>query len=421
MAEQQQIFRKVSLDRLSSPEQLDMMMRVTSTRSWVALLALCTLVVLAIGWSIFGSIPSKVGGTCMLIRPGGVLEVVAPGAGRITDISVDVGDPVREGQMIARIERHEAQSQIRSTEAKLHELRTQEVNLKKINAMTEEQLGAYLVDAERNLNNRIATGEERLSALAAKLQSQNTLLDQGLITKQTWLATRLEYATVRQDIDNYRNDIRQLGVRRLDMRKQIQTELNAIAIQINETSRKLANDMRNTDQLSLVFSPYNGRVIEINKNENTMVASGAPILTIEQVGDSVTDLEARIFVAPLDGKKVKTNMDVQIATSTVKREEYGVMLGKVKSVADFPSSTEGMMRIFHNQQLVQALAAGAAPIAIQADLIPSANTASGYKWSSPRGPDTKIESGTLCTATITVRQQRPISLVIPVLRESLGL
>jgi HlyD family secretion protein len=421
MAEQQQIFRKVSLDRLSSPEQLDMMMRVTSTRSWVALLALCTLVVLAIGWSIFGSIPSKVGGTCMLIRPGGVLEVVAPGAGRITDISVDVGDPVREGQMIARIERHEAQSQIRSTEAKLHELRTQEVNLKKINAMTEEQLGAYLVDAERNLNNRIATGEERLSALAAKLQSQNTLLDQGLITKQTWLATRLEYATVRQDIDNYRNDIRQLGVRRLDMRKQIQTELNAIAIQINETSRKLANDMRNTDQLSLVFSPYNGRVIEINKNENTMVTSGAPILTIEQVGDSVTDLEARIFVAPLDGKKVKTNMDVQIATSTVKREEYGVMLGKVKSVADFPSSTEGMMRIFHNQQLVQALAAGAAPIAIQADLIPSANTASGYKWSSPRGPDTKIESGTLCTATITVRQQRPISLVIPVLRESLGL
>lgn len=97
------------------------------------------------------------------------------------------------------------------------------------------------------------------------------------------------------------------------------------------------------------------------------------------------------------------------------------MLGKVKTVAKFPSTAPGMMRIFNNDKLVQQLAAGAAPIAVLADLIPSASTPSGYKWSSPRGPDTEVESGTLCSATITVRQQRPITLVIPMLRTTLGL
>jgi HlyD family secretion protein len=421
MAENNQIFRRVSLERLSSPEQLDTLMRVTSPKGWVALLALCGLVVVAIGWGIFGSIPSKVNGTCILIRPGGVSEIVAPGAGRIADISVDVGDSVREGQMVARIERHDALDQIKGVEAKLHELKAQESKLKTLNALSEQQQAAYLRASEKNLNNRIRTGEEHLRTLEAKIQTQAKLLEQGLITRQAWLATKLEYANMKQDVDNNRNEILKIGVNRIDSRKQIDNELTSIGIQISETSRDLASQMRNANESTLVHSPFNGRVLEIRLSENTLVSAGTPILTIEQIGKSVNDLEAHVYIAPLDGKKVKTNMDVQISPSTVKREEFGVMLGKVRTVADFPSTTQGMMRILKNDQLVQQLAAGAAPIAVEADLIPSADTMSGYKWSSPKGPETSIESGTLCSATITVKKQRPISLVIPILREQLGL
>lgn len=421
MAENNQIFRKVSLERLSSPEQLDVLMHVTSPKGWVALLALCALVVIAISWGVFGSIPTKVDGSCILIRPGGVSEIVAPGAGRVADISVDVGDSVREGQMIARIERHDALDQIKSVEAKLHELKAQEAKLKALNALSTQQQTAYLLESEKNLNNRIRTGEERLHSLEAKIQTQAQLLEQGLITKQAWLGTKLEYANAQQEIDSNRNEILKIGVNRADAHKQIQNELTSINIQINEASRNLASQMRNTNESSLVYSPYNGRILEIRLSENALTNAGTPILSIEQTGSSVNDLEAHIYIAPLDGKKVKTNMDVQISPSTAKREEFGVMLGKVRAVAEFPSTTHGMMRILKNDQLVQQLAAGAAPIAVQSDLIPSADTVSGYKWSSPKGPDSRIESGTLCSATITVKKQRPISLVIPVLREQLGI
>ncbi|WP_066708281.1 NHLP bacteriocin system secretion protein [Curvibacter delicatus] len=421
MQERQGIFRKSSLDRLASPEQLDSLIRVTSPRAWLALAAIGGLLLTALLWGIFGSIPSKVRGSCILIRPGGVDEIVAPGNGWVSDISVEAGDMVRHGQMIARVERSTSMDQIKSAEAKLHELRARQEQVKLINSRSTAEQGAYLADSERGLRAKIATAEEQVRTLEGKIRNQELLLEQGLITRQTLLNSRLEWSTARQSIDAFQNEIRQIGVRRLESRKQTDTEQSTLAIQLNEAERNLASLMRSSDQSSLVFSPFSGRVLEIKLAEGSPVNAGTSILTLEQTGASVSDLEAVVYIAPLDGKKVKTNMDVQIAPSTVRQEEFGLMVGKVKSVADFPSSTEGMQRVLRNPQLVQQLAAGAAPIAVQADLTPSATTVSGYKWTSPKGPDTRIESGTLCSATITVSNRRPISLVIPILRDNLGI
>lgn len=421
MRDSGKLFRKVSLDRLSSPEQLDMLMQVTSPKGWVALLAICGLLFMAAFWGVFGSIPTRVSGTCILIRPDGVSEVVTSGAGRLADVSVDVGDIVREGQMVARIERLDTLAQIRSTEAKLHELRQQEVRLQKITDLTTEQQRIYFRESERNLNQRVSTSDERSRSLEAKVLAQERLLEQGLITRQVLLATKLEYANVQQEINSTRNEIRQIDLRRMEARKQTESELTAISIQINELSRTLEGQMRSFQEASQVLSPSTGRVLEVRLSENALVTAGAPILSIERTGTNVSELEAHIFISPMDGKKVKGNMDVQIAPSMVKGEEFGFMLGRVKAVAKFPSTAQGMMRVFNNEKLVQQLAAGAAPISVHAELIPSPVTSSGYKWSSAMGPDTEVESGTLCTATITVKKQRPITLVIPMLRSTLGL
>jgi len=59
------------------------------------------------------------------------------------------------------------------------------------------------------------------------------------------------------------------------------------------------------------------------------------------------------------------------------------------------------------------------PTEIRAALIPADNF-SGYRWTSPPGPSVPVKSGTPCTAEIVVDKQRPVSLVIPVLKKSLG-
>ena len=49
------------------------------------------------------------------------------------------------------------------------------------------------------------------------------------------------------------------------------------------------------------------------------------------------------------------------------------------------------------------------------------STPSGYDWTSSEGPPVTISAGTLCTGTVTVKRQRPISLVIPTVRKKLNL
>ena len=66
--QQKPIFRQVALERLSSPEQLDQLMPLIALRGWVALLTLIGLVVLALAWSAFDTIPTQVTGRGILIR-----------------------------------------------------------------------------------------------------------------------------------------------------------------------------------------------------------------------------------------------------------------------------------------------------------------------------------------------------------------
>ena len=78
-----------------------------------------------------------------------------------------------------------------------------------------------------------------------------------------------------------------------------------------------------------------------------------------------------------------------------------------------------MMRSLQNEGLVKALSMGAAPIEVHADLIPDPRTISGYKWSSSKGPQMEIHTGTLCTATVTVSEQPPYNLVVPLFKKYL--
>ena len=55
-----ELYRKSALERISSPEQLDKALKVTSPMSWLALLAVTLIVVVTVIWSIVGTIPVTV-------------------------------------------------------------------------------------------------------------------------------------------------------------------------------------------------------------------------------------------------------------------------------------------------------------------------------------------------------------------------
>jgi HlyD family secretion protein len=79
-----------------------------------------------------------------------------------------------------------------------------------------------------------------------------------------------------------------------------------------------------------------------------------------------------------------------------------------------------MTRLLGNETLVTKLMEEGPPIQVNIALSRDASTPTGYRWTSSRGPSLRISSGTLAGGDVVVQEDRPIALVIPTLREKLG-
>lgn len=101
---QKSLFRQKAVDKMLSPDELDSLMRVVDPKGWLALVALFAMVVPAVVWGVFGTIPTQVSGNDgILLHRDALHGVVSQSSGIVTHVQVTTGDAVRDGQVIARI------------------------------------------------------------------------------------------------------------------------------------------------------------------------------------------------------------------------------------------------------------------------------------------------------------------------------
>ena len=63
------LFRQEALERASSPEELDQIMQVVNPQKWLPVVAVGSLVMAGLFWSILGRIPITVTGTGIIVYP----------------------------------------------------------------------------------------------------------------------------------------------------------------------------------------------------------------------------------------------------------------------------------------------------------------------------------------------------------------
>ena len=415
----QALFRKVALERLSSPEQIDSLMRVITPKAWLTLLPVYGLIALALAWAWFGSIPTKVSGKCILLNSTGLAGITSSSAGRITSVTVHIGDTVKAGQEVALVAQPELLDRIEKAEQRLRELQAHYGVVSKFAAKGDELSAEALAQQKRNLESRLRVADEQGRVLGEREQTQIRLLEQGLITKQTLLQTQQERANLQLDAENFKNQIKELSLKKLENEKQGHVELATIESQVNEAKRSLDSLLTSKKLTTSLTSPFDGRVVEIKAGTGSLVAQGSAVMNIELANNGSGGLGAVIYVDSAHGKRIAVPMEAQITPTTVRREEYGFLRGTVDYVADYPATTQSMMLLLQNENLVRDLAGNAPPTEIRATLRRAANY-SGYEWSTAEGGPVRIASGTLCNAEIVVQVQRPLSLVLPSFRKSLG-
>ena len=132
-------------------------------------------------------------------------------------------------------------------------------------------------------------------------------------------------------------------------------------------------------------------------------------------------LEGIMYISEADGKKIQPGMKLDVVPSSVRREEFGSMVGTVQSVSEYPASAVGIMTVLGNEQLVQRLMRNGAPYTVYVALQSDAKSANGFAWTSGKGPAAPIVSGTLCSAEVAVEKRRPLGMVIPFLKRTVGM
>src|ERR1700693_4762837 len=194
------IFRDVSLERLSSPDELDRLLRVTDAKAWIAQLAIFGLLVLAIVWGYTGRLPSTVSGQGVIVRTGGVLNVVAAGSGVVEQLNVNAGDKIRAGQIIATVaqpgilEKHngaqQSLAQAMRDSQRSHALREREA-----------LLGIATIQRKRaNAENEIKHLEEQAELAKEQIAAQDQLLVAGIVVKTKTIEARQNLASIEDRI-----------------------------------------------------------------------------------------------------------------------------------------------------------------------------------------------------------------------------
>ncbi len=103
-ADNSEIFSEEALDKLRSPERLDMMLPVTTPVGWMSLAAIGVLLVSVLIWSIFGAFTVKADGMGLILDSAGIVNISHISPGKLKKIFVKNGSKVKRGDLIAQLE-----------------------------------------------------------------------------------------------------------------------------------------------------------------------------------------------------------------------------------------------------------------------------------------------------------------------------
>lgn len=413
--ENKELFRKRAIERLSSPEQLDTIMQITSPAGWVALIGIFVIISAVIVWSILGQIPDKVYARGMILK--NLHEIVSDFKGRVTELKVKENDFVEFNEVVANVKQIYLEHDI---ESKARELKEAEIRWQEEISALEENIKLQKEANEkrkRTLRASIKDLNNQMGTLSRRIENKRASLRKGLITESDLLDTQNELANVRNLQSQKKDMLAQIDSDEFKLERQKMEKENDRDNELSRLKGELADLHLKFKSETEIRSSFSGKVLEIKVSEGDLIEPHTSILILEEQ----TEKMKLIAYMPIEqGKKVKERMDVRISPSTIKKEEYGFIIGKVESVSKFPATKERMEKILRSDSLVKQLTGKSAPIEISISLTYDDMTVSGFKWTSSQGPPTEIETNTMCEADIIVNRKHPIEYVIPAIKKAVG-
>jgi HlyD family secretion protein len=231
------------------------------------------------------------------IQPKRSVNISADVMGRVTDLAVNEGDTVRQGQFLLQIDPRNLATNVRRGEAALE--------------ATESQLAQG--------RQTVGVGQERLSLARDNLKRQQDLWAQGLTTKET--------------LDRAENEVRVLE----SQLRESQQSLSTSEARIREQRATLAGARYDLSKVR-IESPIDGIITRRNIEQGEMVVigtmnnAGTVMLTIADM----SVIEAEVEVDETDIPSIRIGQAAKITVDAMPDQSF---TGKVTEIGNSPIQT----------------------------------------------------------------------------------
>lgn len=370
------LFRRRALNALNTPERLEDPMRLLRPSYWALIMGLTGFSLSILTWSIFGRIPVRINGQGVLIRSDSIQRIQSGTVGRIKSIKVRVGQCVSKGTALIRIESTQLDLERQKAANQLQLMLIQDKRENSISAKREDELQAHLTRVQR-------------------------VAESGGISK---------------------DDLGQRQQQLTNARLEIESRKNYRHLQIEGQRNQIRNIEKTILSTNVVRAPQDGCVIERLIKIGEVVQNGSNLFELESSNSSKT-LQSLAFFKPGDGKRLKVGQRVQVTPSSTKAQRHGGIEGKVLVIRSLPVSEEALNSRLGNPAWLKSLTSKTEGpmIEVLTTLKPKTTSLSGYDWGSGNGPNLRLSPGTPSTIRVLVEERRPISYIIPILRDLSGI
>jgi HlyD family secretion protein len=344
-------------------------------------------------WAVSPSVPIKVEGGAVLLPPESRVGVYARSAGQVQELVRQVGDPVKQGDLLATISRIDQQASGGGGVGP------------NSNALA-DQITA-LNRQQQTIESRIGTLHTANQPVGLQLKALENLRRDEVIPRYSplWVGA--------QD----------LYLRNQNQIKELQAQRNSQA----------------------VLAPRDGMLLGLSVNPGQAVTAGQRLATVG-LGPQPTASETRSAIALLsdaDVTRLRPGMPIQLDLQLQTRDRYGgssqrygLVEGRIATISPASADLAEVSRAVGDPDLASSLITrsrqaafgeggdplatlpdkATAPVRIVTVSLEAADTPSGLRWSGGRGPEFTLENGTPAKGEVVVERRRPVSFLLPFLR-----
>lgn len=408
----QPIFRDEALAYISTPNDVNKIISVVGSGTWILIFVFSIAMILGLGWLFYGSIPITLQGQGILIPKGGIFKTVTSpeGLNTIKDLTVKSGQMVEKDQIIAILDNPEITKSIAVRTSYITDLKKKKDELATEAVKSIKEKKENYEKQKKIIEDGLQTKVSFLKQLENNLEKQKELFEKGYAKQQNVIDVESQINSLREENSRSKEKLVQL-------QKDLMVDQENWAQRQREIALKLADEERGLEDLKtrqettrIIKSPLKGKIIGVLHKVKDTVPANEPLITISQGDD--TQLEGLVYLNPLEGKEVKEGMKVYMIPTHLEKEHVGYVQGEVMEVSPYPETVSSLMSTLQNAELVKKFTETSPPISARVRITKDVN-----KGGKTLVEQFKLSPGTWIYGRVIVERRSPFAIIIPELKK----